>query len=95
MQSITIEIDAHSKVRLIEGTSKAGRGYSFRTQSCVVHGAGRFPREGEVRVPDGAQPFVVGLYEVHDLISVSDRGRFEINNDYFLTAVAKSAKAVA
>lgn len=94
MQTITVEIDS-TQVFTKEGTSKKGTPYSFREQPCIVHGAGRFPQETRVRVPDGQQPYPVGTYEVHNLVSVGRFG-FEISRDYFLTQPsAKSGQKAA
>lgn len=95
MQTITVEIDNNSHVMTKEGISKKGAPYSFKEQSCIVHGAGRFPQETRVRVPDGQQPYPVGTYEVHNLVQVGRYG-FEISRDYYLTQPsAKPAAKVA
>lgn len=94
MQNITVEIDS-TQVFTKEGTSKTGKPYSFREQPCIVHGAGRFPQETRIRVPDGQQPYPVGTYEVHNLVSVGRFG-FEVSRDYYLTVPAKTnSKAAA
>lgn len=93
MQNIIVEIDS-TRVITKEGTSKKGAPYRFQEQPCIVHGCGRFPKESRVRVPDGAQPYEVGKYEVVELVDVGRFG-FEISRDYWLTPIKPATSKAA
>lgn len=61
-------------------SAKSGKPYSIREQKCVVHGAGRFPHETRIALPDDVQPYAPGVYEVTSPLSVGRFG-FEVSRN--------------
>lgn len=95
MQKIQVQFELPELIRTKEGTGKNGKPYKITEQRCAVLGVGRYPVETWIKVPDGAQPYGVGIYDVNDLVTVGRYG-FEISRDFFLTLpVADAPKKAA
>lgn len=73
-------------------SAKSGKPYSIREQKCVVNGAGRFPQETRIALPDGVPPYQAGMYEVTQPLSVGRFG-FEVSRDLGLKLIKAQAKA--
>ena len=94
MQKIQVQFELPELVRVKEGMGKNGKPYRIQEQRCAILGVSRYPVESWLRVPDGAVPYKVGVYDVQDLVTVGRYG-FEISRDFFLTSTEASAKKVA
>jgi hypothetical protein len=94
MQKIQVQFELPELVRVKEGMGKNGKPYKISEQRCAALGIGRYPVEMWIRVPDGAVPYKVGVYDVQDLVTVGRYG-FEISRDFFLTSASADAKKAA
>ena len=72
-------------------SAKSGKPYSIREQKCVVNGAGRFPQETRIALPDGVESYPAGMYEVTTPLNVGRFG-FEVSRDLGLKLVKPQQK---
>ncbi len=88
MQKITIQID-NETVTVKEGISKrTGKPYTLREQEAIVHGAGRFPVETMLTLPDAVKGYKVGHYDITTPLVVGRYG-FDVSRDLGLMPVTE------
>lgn len=91
--TITIQIE-EERVQIKKGTSnRTGKPYEMREQRAIVHGAGRFPVETTITLPDGVDGYAAGHYEITTPLVVGRYG-FDVARDLGLVLI-QPAKAGA
>lgn len=92
MLTLTFE---SNEIQVKSGRSaKSGKDYYIREQRCVVNGCGRFPQETRIALPDGVEPYVAGVYEVTQPLTVGRFG-FEVPRDLGLRLIKQQPTKAA
>lgn len=92
--TLTIQFE-EDRIQIKKGTSnRTGKPYEMREQRAIVHGAGRFPIETSITLPDGVDGYAIGHYEITTPLVVGRFG-FDVARDLGLVLIQPAKAGVA